>query len=122
MPAPLPDPNPRGVRGTHKLTMLARRTVHPGDELTVSYVDFNLPRRARRQALRDGYGFWCVCAKCQREEREEEAERRRLRAEREAREAEKAGATKEGGDAKGEKGDVDDVAAKLEELAVDDML
>lgn len=125
MPAPLPDPNPRGVRGTHKLTMLARRTVHPGDELTVSYVDFNLPRRARRQALRDGYGFWCVCAKCQREEREEEAERRRLRAEREAREAEKEAKGAQGGEEgkkEGEKGDVDDVAAKLEELAVDDML
>lgn len=86
--------------------MLARKTIHPGDELTVSYVDFNLPRRARRQALRDGYGFWCVCSKCLREEKEEEAERRRLKAEREEK----------------EKNKVDDVVAKMEELAVDDML
>lgn len=89
--------------------MLARKTIHPGDELTVSYVDFNLPRRARRQALRDGYGFWCVCSKCLREEKEEESERRRLKAEREEKE-------------KNEKNKVDDVVAKMEELAVDDML
>lgn len=86
--------------------MLARRTIHPGDELTVSYVDFRQPRRARRRALRDGYGFWCVCARCVREEREEDAERERLRAQREER----------------SNRDADEVAAKLEELAVDDML
>lgn len=86
--------------------MLARKTIHPGDELMVSYVDFNLPRRARRQALRDGYGFWCVCTRCKREEREEERERERLKAVR----AEK------------EKASIDELTSKVDELAVDDML
>ncbi|KAL7420279.1 hypothetical protein Q5752_005248 [Cryptotrichosporon argae] len=67
LPAPLPPPNPPGTRGTHKLTLLARRAVAPGDEFTISYVDFNMPRSLRRDALREGYGFWCACARCARE-------------------------------------------------------
>lgn len=67
LPAELPERNPPGVRGTHKLTMLARDSIPEGTELSISYVDLSLPRAVRRQALRDGYGFWCECPRCQKE-------------------------------------------------------
>lgn len=99
LPAPLPARNPPGVRGTHKLTMLARNTITPGTELTISYVNLELPRDVRRQALRDGYGFWCECVRCEKERVETEAA---------AQPAVTATADV-----------VDDVTAKMDQLAVD---
>ncbi len=54
-------------RGTHKLTLLARRTIPVGEELTISYVPLDMPRGERQKNLRFGYGFWCDCARCERE-------------------------------------------------------
>ncbi|TXT05059.1 hypothetical protein VHUM_03879 [Vanrija humicola] len=119
LPAELPGRNPPGVRGTNKLTILARRTIHPGDECTISYVDLSLPWDVRRQALRDGYGFWCECVRCERERVEEEKEAARKATARAAvaqamaNHAEAKKAAKDG---------VDELAAKVDELAVDDML
>lgn len=90
--------------------MIARRTINPGEDLTISYVDFNRPRDVRRQALRDGYGFWCECPKCVREEKAEKAELRK------AEQAKKEEADKR---AK-EKKDAEKLAAQMEALAVDD--
>ncbi|ORY23564.1 hypothetical protein BCR39DRAFT_348737, partial [Naematelia encephala] len=67
LPTELPGRNPPGVRGTNKLTLLARRNIHPGDELTISYVDTASPRTQRRSELRESYGFWCTCPRCQKE-------------------------------------------------------
>jgi len=47
--------------------MIARRTIHPGEELTLPYVNFHLDREDRRRMLRELYGFWCQCPKCVRE-------------------------------------------------------
>jgi hypothetical protein len=55
-------------RGTNRLTMIARRTIHPGEELTIAYVDYKSPRSRRREQLREVYGFWCHCVKCRRQE------------------------------------------------------
>ncbi|WWD22794.1 hypothetical protein CI109_107288 [Kwoniella shandongensis] len=72
LPCDLPPPTQPGNRGTNKLTILARRTIHPGDELLISYVNFAKPREERRNDLREGYGFWCSCPRCVREKKEEE--------------------------------------------------
>ncbi|WVR03175.1 hypothetical protein IAU60_000166 [Kwoniella sp. DSM 27419] len=72
LPAGLPLPMHPSNRGTNKLTMLARKTIHPGEELTISYVDQRLGRDERRTALREGYGFWCICPRCVREKKEAE--------------------------------------------------
>jgi hypothetical protein len=48
--------------------MIARRTINPGEELTLCYVDPRSSRSQRRQILRESYGFWCGCPKCVREE------------------------------------------------------
>lgn len=47
--------------------MIARRTIHPGEELTLPYVNFHMNRGDRRRMLRELYGFWCNCPKCTRE-------------------------------------------------------
>lgn len=96
--------------------------------MSISYVDFSMPRDVRRQALRDGYGFWCECPKCVREEKAEKAEAAKaakLKAEKEAKEAKATeDQTKEvnAGKVKPEvKGDAaDDLAEQLDQLAVDD--
>ena len=66
-----PDEN----NGTTKLTLIACRTIHPGDELTVPYIPCNATRSERRGMLWDLYGFWCNCAKCEREKGKKEVER-----------------------------------------------
>ncbi|OCF34784.1 protein lysine methyltransferase SET5 [Kwoniella heveanensis CBS 569] len=72
LPANLPPPMNASNRGTNKLTMLARKTIHPGDELVISYVNQNLSMDERRNALREGYGFWCACTRCVREKKEQD--------------------------------------------------
>ena len=61
-------------RGTNRLTMIARKTIHPGEELTIPYVNFELPRSKRREHLREVYGFWCHCVRCRREDGKPEPE------------------------------------------------
>jgi hypothetical protein len=92
--------------------MLARGPIPAGSELTISYVDMKLPRAIRRQALRDGYGFWCECVRCEKEKREEE-KAQHAKEEQAAKKEEKKEAN---GKANTQ------VAAKMDELAVDDML
>jgi hypothetical protein len=57
-----------GMRGMNRLTMIARRNINPGEELTLCYVNPKMPRSQRRSTLRELYGFWCGCPKCKREE------------------------------------------------------
>jgi|TARA_B110000091_G_C13795325_1_gene467584 SET and MYND domain-containing protein len=40
------------------------RAVQKGEELTHSYTDAAVPTLARRQSLRDNYGFMCECVRC----------------------------------------------------------
>ncbi|KAK9133571.1 hypothetical protein Scep_013099 [Stephania cephalantha] len=48
-------------------TIIALRTILKGEEITVSYIDENLPLEDRRTQLAD-YGFECRCAKCKEED------------------------------------------------------
>lgn len=51
--------------------MRARRDIHPGEELTVAYVDPTFPLRMRRRALAPWAFGTCMCERCVREEEEE---------------------------------------------------
>lgn len=42
---------------------VAVRDIHPGEELTISYIDGHLPRKDRQDRLKD-WGFTCTCPHC----------------------------------------------------------
>jgi MYND finger len=48
----------------HYSSYLSATLVERGQELTVAYVDPNLPLVERRQLLLEHWGFWCRCPKC----------------------------------------------------------
>lgn len=75
LPVDLPPPIRAGDKVSNKLTILARHGIQPGEELTISYVNMKMPRDERRQALREGYGFWCACGRCVREKEEPNGEK-----------------------------------------------
>ncbi|OSC96407.1 SET domain-containing protein [Trametes coccinea BRFM310] len=56
-----------------RITVLARRDIAAGEELTITYVNPNLPLEQRRRQLMEwGFGK-CMCERCVREEREKKA-------------------------------------------------
>lgn len=62
---------------TGRMEARALRRMEKGEEVTVSYVDCNVPLEERRKKLQ-GWGFVCVCARCTSEEWR--AQRRKRRA------------------------------------------
>lgn len=50
-----------------KLEMRAARAIDEGEELTIAYIDPNLPLRDRQNRLNFGYGFSCDCVLCEAE-------------------------------------------------------
>ncbi|CAK9142727.1 unnamed protein product [Ilex paraguariensis] len=48
-------------------TIIALETIREGDEVTISYIDDDLPFEERQASLAD-YGFKCRCLKCLEEE------------------------------------------------------
>jgi hypothetical protein len=63
------EPNAFGVfnpfRGNR---LVGARTIHPGEEITFSYVSTLAKVQDRQAKLREEYHFECQCAKCKREE------------------------------------------------------
>jgi len=53
------DPHP-----PTRLRLVALRDLDPGEAVTLSYIDDELPVRVRRGQLREGYGFECGCGRC----------------------------------------------------------
>jgi len=43
----------------------ALRPIKKGEQLTIRYIDVNQPKRKRRQTLLRGWGFECMCERCQ---------------------------------------------------------
>ncbi|CAN1161187.1 Histone-lysine N-methyltransferase ATXR2 [Linum perenne] len=52
-------------------TILTAKAISKGEEITISYVEEDLPFAERRDSLAD-YGFNCTCDRCLQEEEEEE--------------------------------------------------
>ncbi|KAL3635496.1 Histone-lysine N-methyltransferase atxr2 [Castilleja foliolosa] len=50
-------------------TIIALRPIKKGEEITISYIDEDLPFKERQESLAD-YGFICKCPKCTEEEEE----------------------------------------------------
>ncbi|GER53243.1 histone-lysine N-methyltransferase ATXR2 [Striga asiatica] len=48
-------------------TVIAQRPIRKGEEITISYIDEDLPYKERQESLAD-YGFTCKCPKCIEEE------------------------------------------------------
>ncbi|KAA1078682.1 hypothetical protein PGTUg99_013734 [Puccinia graminis f. sp. tritici] len=51
--------------GTQMLYMRALEPVAKGEELTINYREYELPRQERRDILEEAYGFNCTCSHCQ---------------------------------------------------------
>ena len=47
--------------------MIAKHKIHRGDEITISYIDTNLPVVTRQDLLLRAYYFRCQCDRCSRE-------------------------------------------------------
>ncbi|CAH7676277.1 hypothetical protein BY996DRAFT_4577577 [Phakopsora pachyrhizi] len=54
---------------TLQLEMYAIKDIVPGEELTVSYIPMNSPRKIRQESLKSHYGFDCRCSQCSLPER-----------------------------------------------------
>jgi SET and MYND domain-containing protein len=62
------DPN-TVAHGLNDAIIRATRTIMPGEEITCSYLEEDLPLQERQTELRWKYGFDCRCSKCQSEAR-----------------------------------------------------
>ncbi|KAJ8100310.1 hypothetical protein POJ06DRAFT_101439 [Lipomyces tetrasporus] len=56
------------VGRTAGVKVTAKRQLYPGEELTTTYVDLKKDVMFRRQKLLEGWGFWCTCPRCMREQ------------------------------------------------------
>ncbi|KAK9366037.1 hypothetical protein V1509DRAFT_631071 [Lipomyces kononenkoae] len=56
------------VGRTAGVKVTAKRQLHPDEELTTTYVDLKKDVTFRRQKLLEGWGFWCTCSRCMREQ------------------------------------------------------
>ncbi|KAJ3045956.1 hypothetical protein HDV00_006222 [Rhizophlyctis rosea] len=58
------DPNCECVQTGRTMTIRTKRPVEDNEDLTISYIDTNLPLHARRQRLQEEYFFLCECRRC----------------------------------------------------------
>ncbi|KAK9382909.1 uncharacterized protein V2V93DRAFT_110925 [Kockiozyma suomiensis] len=56
------------VGRTAGIKVIARRALAVAEELTTTYVDLKQDLDTRRKLLLEGWGFWCTCSRCIREE------------------------------------------------------
>ncbi|KAK9486512.1 hypothetical protein V1527DRAFT_463510 [Lipomyces starkeyi] len=56
------------VGRTAGVKITAKRQLRPDEELTTTYVDLKKDVTFRRQKLLEGWGFWCTCPRCMREQ------------------------------------------------------
>ncbi|KAI9341963.1 hypothetical protein BDR26DRAFT_859859 [Obelidium mucronatum] len=58
------DPNCEPIQDQIHLTFKTRRRIEAGEELTIAYMDTNVPLASRRSALLQDYFFECCCDRC----------------------------------------------------------
>ena len=51
----------------HKINFVGISPILQGEELTISYIDENLPYQERQKLLNKFYSFSCICIKCKHE-------------------------------------------------------
>jgi hypothetical protein len=51
----------------HHGSLVAQQDIHKGDEITIAYVNPELPYKVRSYHLEQIYGFKCTCEKCSEE-------------------------------------------------------
>jgi len=62
------DPNCGVDDGTaSNLIITAQRPIKKGEEMCITYIDFNLPRSTRMKVLSNQYNFACGCERCESE-------------------------------------------------------
>jgi hypothetical protein len=49
------------------IALVASRDIKIGEEISITYIDANLPKSDRLRTLRHAYGFECTCSRCQKE-------------------------------------------------------
>jgi SET and MYND domain-containing protein len=49
------------------MQVVAIRLISPGEEVVTSYVDLALPKKSRKEELKERYKFECGCEECERE-------------------------------------------------------
>ncbi|KAG0014145.1 hypothetical protein BGZ82_001882, partial [Podila clonocystis] len=67
-PSSEPDPYDTRVGEFRMMTFFAIRDIPKGQDITISYIDDEMPLQARRLALLTDYHFHCCCERCVREE------------------------------------------------------
>ncbi|KAF9911235.1 hypothetical protein EC991_004459 [Linnemannia zychae] len=65
----LPDPYDLRVGEFRMMTFFSIRDILKGQDITISYIDTEMPLQARRLALLSDYHFHCCCERCIREEK-----------------------------------------------------
>ncbi|CAO3573446.1 unnamed protein product [Mortierella alpina] len=69
---PAADPYDSRMGEFRMMTFFAISDIPEGQDITISYIDTEMPLHARRLALLSDYHFHCCCARCLREERKED--------------------------------------------------
>ncbi|KAF9370707.1 hypothetical protein CPB97_002534 [Podila verticillata] len=67
-PSSEPDPYDTRVGEFRMMTFFAVKDIPKGQDITISYIDTEMPLQARRLALLSDYHFHCCCERCVREE------------------------------------------------------
>ncbi|KAG0228449.1 hypothetical protein BGW41_003427 [Actinomortierella wolfii] len=62
------DPYEDMVGKFRAISFFAMKNIPEGKDVTISYIDSDMPLQARRLALRSDYHFHCCCERCMREE------------------------------------------------------
>ena len=58
------DPNINYKVVGNEIIFKTIKPIYKNDEIFDSYIDYHLPKRARRKLLLERYGFYCKCTKC----------------------------------------------------------
>ncbi|KAG0309927.1 hypothetical protein BGZ98_000015 [Dissophora globulifera] len=66
---PAPDPYDSRIGEFRVMTFYAIKDIAKGQDITISYIDTDMPLHARRLALLSDYHFHCCCERCLREEK-----------------------------------------------------
>ncbi|KAI7831289.1 hypothetical protein BC939DRAFT_438146 [Gamsiella multidivaricata] len=97
------DPYDCRIGGFRMMTFFAIKDIAKGQDITISYIDTEMPLHARRLALLSDYHFHCCCERCLREEKSGGSSSSSKKAAKENKGAKKGGRVKGKADKKAKK-------------------